>query len=620
MSLRTSAGEVDASQPFEHPPLINEWDIRLLHVEPRGNSDRINCKLVTTDLGYSPPAYEAMSYTWGNPAKTHTIWIDGKPFKTTQNVYNLLFDRSPVFAPRKIWIDSICINQEDNIEKACQVSIMRQIYECASLVTVWLGEGKDSHLAVDLILELSHYLSTYTPTDTELYHKYVSQRRSPRWLAIGHVLAHPYFSRIWMVQEVAVNKTLHVVYGRETLKWDTLAPVLLRLFLSFEFSIMIEDSEVPDHKQMPIAATNSLLLHRVRKVYQGEDKETPGKLLELLTQCWTFKATDARDRVFALVGIATDGTHPLVAPDYNKTAEQVFLDTARYLFAQQDSLGELLCCAGVGWPREISSLPSWVPDWTTVDRSVIANFPTQKRGYQTNAGLTNRGPVIHEKSIELDVIIVDTIDRQTRDLRRPVIDPVTNLLNTEVNSANTRAWLREAQALYQTIQSETYVNGQHHEEAFWRTLVCDAPAIGPIESADGMEWPADAVYGLWYKYAVKHLVEYATAEKETNLSEDETYQQMQQGARWMTSAQLRCYSRRLAVSHNGYLSLVPALAEVGDVIAIIPGTTVPFVLRDKRYDQATDSNVYTLVGECYVHGIMNGEKADASEVEVIMLE
>jgi hypothetical protein len=81
-------------------------------------------------------------------------------------------------------------------------------------VTIWLDAGEDSedsHLAIALLLELSHLLKTEKPTDQELFRKYSPQRRSRRWQALGRILDQPYFSRMWMVQEVAVNKILHVV-------------------------------------------------------------------------------------------------------------------------------------------------------------------------------------------------------------------------------------------------------------------------------------------------------------------------------------------------------------------------------------------------------------------------
>ncbi|KAG7153063.1 Heterokaryon incompatibility protein 6 like [Verticillium longisporum] len=184
------------------------------------------------------------------------------------------------------------------------------------------------------------------------------------------------------------------------------------------------------------------------------------------------------------------------------------------------------------------------------------------------------------------------------------------------------AWILAAQALVATMSGYTYANGQSHEEALWRTLVCDAPSVGTGElvSGSGMDWPADPVYGLWYRYGMRHLVEVPLDDEDRALSPEETHERMQLGSRWVTSAQYRCYSRRLAVTEKGYLALIPPLAEVGDMVAVIPGTAVPFILREKGYDVDMSEKVYTLVGESYVHGLMNGEAADESKIEIVMLK
>lgn len=486
---------------------------------------------------------------------------------------------------------------------------MRQIYECASKVTIWLPAGQDSYLAIGLILELSHYLAADDPTDAELYRRYEPQRRSPRWLALGHVFDQPYFGRMWMVQEVAVNKTLHVVYGRETIKWDTLAPVILRLLMSFRFSTMIEDSITPAHKMKRMLSLNALFLDSTRRMYQGRRDGSSGhaaSLLQMLPSCWAFNATDGRDKVFALISLARDPVNPLIEPDYTKPVEEVFLHTAWHLFSQEGSLGEILYCAGIGWPRRVPSLPSWVPDWSEVGRSVISTFPSLRMGYRTAVGLSNRGPIIHGAAMELDAIIIDSVDRMTQEFRRPDVDTDAAVLE------ETASWLREVRGLAASITGS--------EEALWRTLICDAPSVGIEDFSTGMEWPAAEVYGRWYGYCMQHLLQEPGFDAEPGLTPDQVAERMQLGGRWCASAQFRCYARRFAVTRAGRMALLPALVEVGDAVAIIPGTNVPFILRSKGRDVVSGRDVYALVGECYLHGIMNGEMAGASPAEIIILE
>lgn len=608
--LRSTEGLVprgpNAPREFFHSELKNDWDIRLLEILPRGTSNQVRCRLVTANLARQGNLYEAMSYTWGDPTKTHTVSIDGFPVKVTRNVYNLLYDRSPIFSPRRIWIDAICINQDDTTEKASQVRIMKDIYRCASLVTIWLDAGEDSedsHLAIALLLELSHLLKTEKPTDQELFQKYSPQRRSRRWKALGRILDQPYFSRMWMVQEVAVNKVLHVVYGRETIQWDTLAPVILRLLASFHFSTMIEDDVSPLQKRTRILSTNTLFLDSTRKMYQGEGaRQHPATLLHMMPSFWTFNATDGRDKVFALLGLVEDEISPLIEPDYTKPVEEVFLHTAWHLYSQEDSLGEILFCAGIGWPRNLPSLPSWVPDWTAVGRSVMSSFPRPGMGYQTTAGLRNRGPVIHGTAIELDVIVVDVVDRLTREhVHRDTFDEVHD---------EAVSWLREVRSIAQGSS----------EEDLWRTLVCDAPYVGRDDVTMGMAWPADEVYGKWYRYCMAHLLQDLEFDEELGLTSEEVDERMQLGARWFTSVEYRCLARRFAVTKLGRMALVPALAEEGDIVALVPGINVPFLLRLLRSDPVSGQPVFALVGESYVHGIMAGEMADESRVTAVLLE
>jgi hypothetical protein len=197
--------------------------MRVLHLLPRGNSDTIRCELEHVNLD-KVLIYEAISYTWG-PQEPEDLWlcktvyVNDQALRVTQRVYDLLLDRSPAWSPRTIWIDAICINQKNNAEKGRQVTLMHHIFSRASRVTVHLGSAPNAHLAIDLLFELSHLFKNYRMTDAELWERYAPERRSARWLALGDMMEHPYFTRIWIVQEVAANKNVHAVYGGQLINW-----------------------------------------------------------------------------------------------------------------------------------------------------------------------------------------------------------------------------------------------------------------------------------------------------------------------------------------------------------------------------------------------------------------
>src|ERR1700730_7095187 len=89
------------------------------------------------------PEYEAISYHWGDNSRTQQILLDGSWFKVTQNAYDALYNRSFYARTQWVWIDSVCINQDDSIERAKQVRLMKDIYEQASRVVVFLGDRPD---------------------------------------------------------------------------------------------------------------------------------------------------------------------------------------------------------------------------------------------------------------------------------------------------------------------------------------------------------------------------------------------------------------------------------------------------------------------------------------------
>ena len=136
---------------WSHVPLESDTDqIRLLALLPgKVGEEEIRCKEVRVNLKDNV-AYEALSYTWGNPHTTHCITFESKPFPVTENLYFALEQLRPTEVPRYLWIDALCIDQLNDVEKSAQVQLMGDIYKRASRVLIWLGKAEDdSDLAMD---------------------------------------------------------------------------------------------------------------------------------------------------------------------------------------------------------------------------------------------------------------------------------------------------------------------------------------------------------------------------------------------------------------------------------------------------------------------------------------
>lgn len=160
------------SRIFHHSPLRNDISTRLLTLLPGSSEDYLSC-LIKETAEDSKQQYEALSYAWGDPVISHVVMIcdymvndEWRPFPITQNLYEALCRLRDPHMPRKLWIDALCINQDDLQEKGHQVAHMGRIYREATCVVVWLGEEDMYPLTRTAFHELKnhqkHHFSAYT--------------------------------------------------------------------------------------------------------------------------------------------------------------------------------------------------------------------------------------------------------------------------------------------------------------------------------------------------------------------------------------------------------------------------------------------------------------------------
>jgi hypothetical protein len=147
------------SSAFKYSPLSPGW-IRLLRLIPNRDSHApVHCQLFDFPLhevGEEPCLYEAVSYVWGDSDKHHSIGINGSSLAVRANLYAALIRCRDKFLDKILWIDAVCINQEDKLERGHQVQEMAKIYRKADRVIVWLGEDMDGG---DQALEKMSYLA-----------------------------------------------------------------------------------------------------------------------------------------------------------------------------------------------------------------------------------------------------------------------------------------------------------------------------------------------------------------------------------------------------------------------------------------------------------------------------
>ena len=152
---------------YAQAPLATEQrEIRILSLAPGIGDSVLRGDLIVESLNYDDPHYTALSYTWSGPVSQCSIVIGGVPLHITENLELALRRIRGLNRPKNMWVDAICINQNDSEEKSVQVLLMGDIYANAARTVVWLGEqSADSDMAMDFI----HSLRQRGPYQLDIY-------------------------------------------------------------------------------------------------------------------------------------------------------------------------------------------------------------------------------------------------------------------------------------------------------------------------------------------------------------------------------------------------------------------------------------------------------------------
>src|SRR6266536_3059763 len=122
-----------------YQPLDPDGGIRVLILEPGSNNAQICCRIVPENLNHNPE-YKALSYEWGSPENSRTITLSGQYVSVRQNLWSALWHLRKNGRIGRLWVDALCINQDDERERGHHVSMMGSIYRKAEVIC-WLGEG-----------------------------------------------------------------------------------------------------------------------------------------------------------------------------------------------------------------------------------------------------------------------------------------------------------------------------------------------------------------------------------------------------------------------------------------------------------------------------------------------
>ncbi|MCJ1333811.1 hypothetical protein MMC10_010511 [Thelotrema lepadinum] len=321
-------------------------------------------KALSTSRGASPtpgPKYNALSYHWGSSERSGHIILNGHHFAVTKNLEAALRQFRQIdanVAPQtRWWIDAICINQADIFERNSQVMLMRRIFKRAAAVSIWLGEeADDSSLALDTVVKVV-LPPKKAPGEIVSISPTVSADQKLRcWKALWALYKRPWFGRAWVRQEIALSKFQTVYCGAYSCHFNDLKNVTL--YLDYVYTQMMYRPLSPLEtalRQPPYARLNSIM-ELADRTNMGSKYVEFSELLMHTRHCL---ATDLRDKVFSVLGMADAEKHRL-QPDYRTSVADVFISATRCAIEASKRVDILSSCQSSG-SRE---LPSWVPDYS----------------------------------------------------------------------------------------------------------------------------------------------------------------------------------------------------------------------------------------------------------------
>ncbi|SCV33496.1 related to HET-6OR heterokaryon incompatibility protein (het-6OR allele) [Fusarium fujikuroi] len=633
--LEESTDLTRGNQTFKYDRRLNQDSFRIFTLDPGEGKDELQGTLQTYSLD-AAPKYEALSYVWGPPSRTKRIKCNGQDFTITDGLETALRRLRLPGKSRHIWIDQICIDQDSIAERSEQVSIMRHIYSNAEIVNAWLGpaDPEVASSAAGIITTMANlkprlYEKDIFPEDQELLDLGLPTRDSPDWDALNTMLSVPYFSRVWIIQEVAVASDFALLWGDITIS--------KREFKKFRLAALYYKLSDPDvEKGSPVVLWNAVAL-----LYMGHYKVGGDSLLHLASATLSTNATDARDKIFALIGLAGDRSYGMV-PDYSRSETEVFSEFARLVIVAENNLN-ILDHSYVEGPEDQERRPLWAPRWQSDDGS--------HKHYLINYNFTASrdvpmvlGPSTSEKVLNLRGILVDSIremrDRGT-DIHQDIpaaVDMITHHMEAfskrygsdiirtvlltmmashessgpMINHVTTRptddGYIKNfiAFALKFTIQAHLSQDGREVDQRRYLELVrlavkaISLPAQPCWTSHEDFEFLERMLTAL---YPNDMPVVAADLDMLSRIDCDFVV-----GPQRFEEVIEASHDSKMFVTETGYVGFGPRSMRPGDVVCVLFGGRTPYVMRPTA---APDE--YLFLGPAYVHGLMDGEAIDAWE-------
>ncbi|KAK0624203.1 heterokaryon incompatibility protein-domain-containing protein [Immersiella caudata] len=657
------ASSTDQIAPFYSPLDYNAQQIRVLVVDSGELGEEIQARFEHISLegdSATHNAFHALSYCWGESTERFNITIRlgdrESVLPVSPTVKRAICRLRKPNEQLRIWIDAVCINQDDLEERANQVALMGQIYSRAEEVHVWLDEEM---LALDESLRLirdvyncnhrvcpggdqcvcsgtKHILTTdeldsiieetKSPTFGYVYGVFGRHRETPYFDSVSvevsggegninlayfveNFFHHPWFQRVWVVQEAILAPKTTVHSATEAVGWDEVL-LLNEITSSLEFNSSAANLRM--RTSMP--SVWKTLVHD-----QGAlDGTPPLTILQVFLAALDMKATDPRDKLFALLPFGRETGQgkdipPALRPDYGKPLARVLADFTRWWIAEYQSLDILSLIhrqPARAWRRTLCdkdpavSAPVASPTWAVgiegyaqwSNMTLGERFPSCFRacgGRRPDQALlaSSKGLDLSLRGWRLGTIIA--LGYPPRELVYAYTGEIDD--GSSLNVVFHRMFDPSGRT------GEWMLLGNNHdlgkEDLYMLQRILDGHRYGHygyLSTPEQLQEVLRPVEGEGGEIRVE---------------------------RCQSNGLPSCVEKCYFVTSDGRCGLCPWTAKEGDVVTILQGGKVPYLLRPLEKTSPGELDKYALVSECFVEGVMAGvsleDGTDRSEVFVL---
>lgn len=560
---------------------------RLITLLPGNGLEPVVIQLATYHLD-NAPEYEALSYVWGDTAKIHQITCNGLLMMVNNNVNLALCRLREPASTRVLWIDALCINQEDNDEKSNQIKLMGQVYAKARQAPIWPGEeaasDTDAFMAIQAIYDLRNQRSTTGIKEKPTVDEINALPSFPKngWDHIKSLLTRPWFTRLWVIQEAVKAKDAVLLLGNKTLPYSHLGTVALGLPI-----IAIEDL-------IGVAQLCSTMLIQSCISMEKRGLNTLS-IFDLMLSTGTMDTSEPRDRLYSLLNLPLVEMEWVPLPNYNLSPMEVFRDFAILDLLHNNSM-RAISWAGLQNLDELpdSVFPSWTPNIAkknSASISATAYFQKKRAG-----GSLPIEAKVYGKSIltllgrRAGSITLLGQSRKHHYAQAGVSQPQRPADFSESALAVERTWINESHRMLARCYGSTFSNvssllmSDLYKE-FVRASCLDWDSIHQRKPTDAAivelrtaifqakALEAGPIEGVWDKYKLYRRC-------------------LAQGV---------AFGSRLCFLEDGKMGWVPGGAKEEDVVFVFNGGVVPYLLRPQP------DGTFWWVGECWIQDIMDGE-------------